>query len=266
MGATIVSISHITKAGYWLLFSEDTCQIKRNKTNEHIGTIPVSKNGLYKIDHVHAAIAQEERVDIATLHKRLAHIAPDAIRKMVKTGALEGMQLIDDGSGFTCDACEQAKATCKNIRKEREALLADALGAEVHTDLWGPSPVPTLGRRRYYVTFTDDFSRYTSLTVVRSKDETLSAYKAYAAWLHTQHGVKIKRLRSDRGGEYTGAEFTRFLKAQGTERRLTTHDTPQHNGVAESLNRRVMERVRTFIIQSGLPKMLWGEAANHVIW
>src|SRR5882672_8762420 len=81
-----------------------------------------------------------------------------------------------------------------------------------------------------------------------------------------EHGVRIKRLRSDHGGEYTGNEFTKFLAEQGTECRLTTHDTPQHNGVAESLNRRIMERVHTCLIQSGLPKPLWAEAANFVIW
>jgi Reverse transcriptase (RNA-dependent DNA polymerase) len=78
--------------------------------------------------------------------------------------------------------------------------------------------------------------------------------------------VKIKRLRSDRGGEYTSGEFDRYLKGQGTERRLTTHDTPQHNGVAESLNRRLLERVRAVLHHSGLPKHLWGEATLFATW
>jgi hypothetical protein len=67
------------------------------------------------------------------------------------------------------------------------------------------------------------------------------AYKAFAAWAQTQRAVRIKRLRSDRGGEFTGNEFTSFLQQQGTERRLTTHDTlsttalPSHL-IAGSLN------------------------------
>jgi len=67
-------------------------------------------------------------------------------------------------------------------------------------------------------------------------------------------------------GEYTGGEFTEFLKEQGTERRLTTHDRPQHNGVAESLNRCLVERVHTVLHQSGLPKTLWAEALHFVVW
>jgi len=73
-------------------------------------------------------------------------------------------------------------------------------------------------------------------------------------------------LRSDRGGKYTGNEFTKFLVEQGTEHRLTTHNTPQHNRVMELLNRCIMEHIHACLIQSGLPKSLWAEAANFVIW
>ena len=99
-----------------------------------------------------------------------------------------------------------------------------------------------------------------------SKDQTLNAYKSFTSWAAIQHGAKIKRLCSDRGGEYTSGAFTDFLRQQGTEHRLTTHDTLQHNGVTESLNCRLMERVQAFLIQSRLPQFLWLEAANHAIW
>ena len=148
----------------------------------------------------------------------------------------------------------------------READQAQNFGDEIHTDLWGPSPTTSLGGRRYYVTFTDDSSRYTKLEVLRTKDEAFKAYKSFAAWAKSQHNATIKRLRSDRGGEFTSNEFTAYLRQQGTERRLTTADTPQHNGVAESLNRRLMECVRAMLHQANLPKNLWAEAINHAVW
>ncbi len=98
------------------------------------------------------------------------------------------------------------------------------------------------------------------------KDQALDAYKAFVAWAHTQHRARIKHLWSDCGGKYTGAEFTKFLKEQGMEHRLTTHDMPQHNGVAELLNHRLVERVQAILHQSGLPKNLWGEAIHFCIW
>jgi transposase InsO family protein len=121
--------------------------------------------------------------------------------------------------------------------------LAEAFGDEIHTDLWGPSPTLSLGGRKYYVTFTDDCTHYMKLDILRTKDQAFDAYKQFAAWADTQHGIKVKRLRSDRGGKYTGNAFSTFLQQQGMERHLTTADTPQHNGVAESLNRRLLECV-----------------------
>jgi hypothetical protein len=185
---------------------------------------------------------------------------------MVKSNAIEGIKLVNDGSMLICEACKQAKAMRKQIRKEHEAPLADTFGAEVHTDLWGPSPVPSLGGRAYYVTFTNDYSCFTKLIILQSKDQMLDAYKSFAAWAQTQKGVKIKCLHSDHGGKYTRNNFTKFLQEQGTEHCLTTHDTPQHNGVAESLNCWLVKCIHAFLIQSGLPKMLWAEAAQFVIW
>jgi transposase InsO family protein len=269
MALTIVSIGRITGTGSSVTFEDNTCKIK-TRTGKIIGKIPASTNGLYKVEHAHSVYNANndtvEQVDIHTLHRRLGHISADAIRTLIRNNAIEGIHLIDDGSPIICDSCEYAKMTRKAIRSERVAPPAQYFGAEIHTDLWGPSPVRSLGGRRYYVTFTDDFSRFTWVHTLRSKDETLQSYRAFANWALTQYNVKIKILRSDRGGEYTGREFTKFLQEQGTERRLTTHDTPQHNGVAESLNRRLLERVRAILHHSDLPKNLWAEALHFAVW
>jgi hypothetical protein len=265
MGLTVVSISQIASTGYSVSFEGKSCKIK-NKVGVTIGDIPASATGLYKVEHAYAATDMLERVDLPTLHRRLCHISADSICSLFRHHLIDGIDLVDDGSTLLCNSCEYAKFTHKPIQKEHTAPLADAFGAEIHSDLWGPSPVPSLGGRKYYVTFTDDYSRYTRISILRSKDKTLAAYKAFAAWAQTQHGVRIKRLHSDRGGEYTGNEFSAFLQEQGTEHRLTTHDTPQHNGIAESLNRRLVECVRAVLHHSGLPKTLWGEALHFVVW
>jgi len=277
MGVMIVTINCITKAGYTVLFDHKCCQI-RDKNNRHVGNILVSIMGLYKVERMYAAVTKVEHIDLAMLHRCLAHIdlamlhrclthiALDAICKMINSSVLEGVELMDKGPMATCETCKQAKATCKQIRKECKAPLADTVGAETHMDLWGPSPAPSMGGRRYYVMFTDDHSHYSLLTVLCMKDKMLKAYKAYATWMYTQHSVRIKQLWSDRGGEYTGNECTKFLMEQGMECRLTTHDTPQHNRVTESLNWHIMEHVCACLIQSRLPKSLWAEATNFIIW
>jgi hypothetical protein len=242
MTLTVVSIHKIACAGYNVSFEGQECKIK-NKNGNTIGKIPASANGLYRVEHaaMTVAAAAAEQADILTVHRRLGHISFDSIRSLVRTNAVTGLQPIDSSTSPPCDSCEYAKSTRKVICKQTSTPRADAFGDKIHTDVWGPSFVSTLGSCRYYVTFTDDHTRYTRVVLLCTKDEAFEAYKSFAAWAKTQHGVHIKHLRSDRGGEYTSGDFTKFLKSQGTERRLTTHNTPQHNGVAESLNRRLLE-------------------------
>src|ERR1700678_3281981 len=99
----------------------------------------------------------------------------------------------------TCNSCKYGKAHRKPIKKGREAPRAGKIGDEVHSDVWGPSPVQTIGSREYYSTYTDDNSRYSTLYLQRLKSETFSAYKRYEAYLLRQKGVHIKKLHTDRG-------------------------------------------------------------------
>jgi transposase InsO family protein len=237
IGSTIISIGRIASAGYSVSFENGSCNIQKEQNSKIIGSIPTNGNGLYKVEHVLTAGAATEQVNIHTLHRRLGHVSLDSIRKLVRNNAVAGLQIIDDPSPFFCDLCQYAKATRKAICKECSTPQASAFGDEVHTDVWGGPTTPTsLGGCKYYISFTDDYSCYTWLTLLRTKDKALEAYRAFAAWAKTQHSATIKHLHSDRGGEYTGKEFSKFLQEEGSEWCLTTHNTPQHNGISEALN------------------------------
>ena len=265
MALTVVSISRIAKSGMKVAFEGSTCKIT-NQKGTVVGVVPTNNNGLYRVEHVCAAsTSTDEVIDIWTLHHRLGHVAPSSIHALVRTQAIQGISLIDNGQPIYCESCEYAKTTRKNIKKEREALPAKAFGEEVHSDLW-TSPQQSLEGCKYYITFTDEYSCFTITRLLKAKSEVLQAYKDFTAWALTQHGAKVKCFHSDQGGEYMGDNFTKYLNQQGTERRATTHDTPQHNGVAESLNRRLAEHICTVLHHSGLPKSLWGKAVYHATW
>jgi hypothetical protein len=67
-------------------------------------------------------------------------------------------------------------------------------------------------------------------------------------------------------GEYLSKAFDQHLASASTVQKLTTHDTPQLNGVAEWLNRTLLERIQAFTHTSSLPKTLWGEGLRHATW
>jgi GAG-pre-integrase domain len=155
MGLMVVSIGRIANAGYSVAFEGNACNIK-NKKGTLIGKVPSTANGLYKVKQVYVAVTEPEQVDLYTLHRRLGHIAPNTICKLIKDNIITGIQLINKGPKLTCPSCEYAKATRKPIKKECMAPLMAAFGEEVHTDLWAPAPVTTISGHKYYTSFTDD--------------------------------------------------------------------------------------------------------------
>jgi len=129
------------------------------------------------------------------LHQRMAHIAPSAIHEMLTKGMIEGVKLDPKNETMgQCESCKYAKATHKPIGKEHKPKWCENLGDEVHSDLWGPSQVQTPGGKTYYVSFTDDHTRYTCLYLQSAKSETFESYKTYEAWLQTQHNTRVKHL------------------------------------------------------------------------
>src|SRR5271168_88594 len=271
MGVTLVSIGKIDSAGYAALFHKNQLRIFSSMKGRKMLAQIQMMNGLYQVEHRKdediVAAVDSERVTIDRLHRLMGHIAPEAAKALVEKGLVEGFKLDESGQmPKSCDACEYGKAHRKPVKKEREAPRAAKIGDEIHLDVWGPSPVQTIGGREYYSTYTDDHSRYSKLYLQRHKSKTFEAYKRYEAYLLRQKGVHIKKLHTDRGGEYLSNDFSNHLAAMGTIRNLTVHDTPEHNGVAERLNRTLLEKVRAMLHSSGLPKFLWGEAINHAVY
>jgi hypothetical protein len=160
----------------------------------------------------------------------------------------------------------QSKADAKGCQSRARGECAQAFGDEIHSNVWGPARIESLGGRKYYVSFTDDAIRWTTIFLLRQKSDTFDAYKSFTAWVKTQFSIDIKCLHCDRAGEYLSMEFLAFLDKNGTNLKVTVHDTPEQNVVVECLNRTLMEKVRALLIASSLPLYLWGEALMHVTW
>src|SRR5260370_22293137 len=120
------------------------------------------------------------------LHRRLSHIAVASDRQLVESGDSIGVELDQSSLETDCAACIFAHATCLPIPKVRISPPAQNFGDKVHTNVWGPATIATRQARRYFITFTDDATRYTVTFLMRTKDEAIGAYKSYEAWATTQ--------------------------------------------------------------------------------
>jgi Integrase core domain len=112
------------------------------------------------------------------------------------------------------------------------------------------------------LTFFDDFSKRVFVYFLKSKSEVTEKCVELKNMVENQTGSKIKILRSDNGSEYVNKEMAKFLKSNGIIHQTTNVYTPQQNGVAERMNRTLVEKAKCFLIDLGLKKSFWAEALN----
>ena len=133
---------------------------------------------------------------------RLGHISEKRMKKLHTDGLLTSF---DFESSETYEACLLGKMTKTPFTGFPERAL-DLLEL-VHTDVCGPMSTTTRGGYQYFITFTDDFSRYGYVYLMRHKSETFEKFKEFQNEVENQRGKKIKALRSDRGGEHLSHEL-----------------------------------------------------------
>jgi hypothetical protein len=170
-------------------------------------------NGLFLLNiennetHIHnidAKICKVDRDNPTNLwHCRLGHIGIKHMKKLHSDGLLESL---DFESFDTCDLCLMGKMTktpFSRIMKRATDLLEI-----IHTNVCGPMSISTRGGYRYFLTFTDDLSRYGYVYLMKNKCEMFKNFKEFHNKVVNYCKRKIKFLRSDRGGEYLTYAFS----------------------------------------------------------
>lgn len=146
------------------------------------------------------------------------------------------------------------------VRKEKNELLD-----LIHTNVSDFNWILTRGGKRYFVTFIDDFFRFTYVYLIRTKDGVLENFKIYKAKVENQLNKKIKALRSDWGREYNSNIFLDFYKENGIVQDIGVSQSPQQNGITKWKNRTLLDMINFMLINSWLSQNLWGETL-HMTW
>ena len=98
--------------------------------------------------------------------------------------------------------------------------------------------------------------------ILKSKDQVFDCFLQWKALVENQSKRKLKTFRSDNGGEYTSNKFETYLKNEGIRHEKTVPKTPEQNGVAERLNRTLVESARSMLLDAALSKHYWAEAIS----
>ncbi|KAL7280538.1 hypothetical protein ACG7TL_005470, partial [Trametes sanguinea] len=209
--------------------------------------------------HVHLS-----KTDYKTWHRRFGHAGKEALRHLPKN--VKGVDHVDPADDEPCKGCAYGKSHRLPFPpSEKRATEPLEL---IHTDLDGPMRTVSVGSGYlYFASFIDDFSGLGIAYYLKRKSDAMKAFDSFKAWAETQTGKKIKRVRSDRGGEYLSNEFTQHLLDLGIEHPKSTPDSPQQNGRAERWNRTIVEKAMSMLHHAGLSHGFWQlavEAAVHI--
>ncbi|KAG7536916.1 GAG-pre-integrase domain [Arabidopsis suecica] len=213
----------------------------------------VTKDGLYVLEDTKLSEPLSSHFSIvvansAIWHARLGHPHPRALSLMLPKVSFQNLD---------CEACILGKH-CKAIFPKSSTIYESCFDL-IHSDVW-TSPCLSRENQKYFVTFIDEKSKYTWLTLLPSKDRVLEAFKNFHTYVTNQYNAKIKIFRSDNGGEYTSQAFKEHLASHGIIHQTSCPYTPQQNGVSERKNRHLMEVARSIMFHTNVPKRFWSDA------
>nr|KYP33098.1 Retrovirus-related Pol polyprotein from transposon TNT 1-94 [Cajanus cajan] len=249
LNCNLLSVSQLTKSHNCAFsFFPTYCTLQNIHTQEKIGS-GKRREGLYYL----------ESEEIWQWHKRLGNPSFSYVKRLFLS-----LFTCCNISDFKCETCVMAKShrVIFPINNSR----ANAPFSIVHSDVWGPAPIPTHNGMRWFVTFVDDCTRMTWLYLLKHKSDVCDIFQVFHKMITTQFDTQIKIIRSDNGGEYYNTKLSNFMKFVGILHQASCPNSPQQNGVAERKNRHLLEVTRSLLIGSNVPSYLWGEALSSAIY
>ena len=186
----LVSLGVLSDFGSLVTLVDGQCRILSRSCN--IQAIIPRKRGLYSLDFINGsdlAMLSKTTVSLFEFHCRIGHVSQEYLRKMILDKRISGIDLDTTSIPQFCDVCVHAKMTRTPIPKEQAGPEATNIGDVLHTDVWGPAPMESIGGRKYFVTFTDEATRETIIRPLQTKAEVFEAYKKVEAYFMTQYGA-----------------------------------------------------------------------------
>ncbi|KAJ0500422.1 putative RNA-directed DNA polymerase [Helianthus annuus] len=225
----LLSVGQLMRTGYSVLFDDDKCVITHKASKKMVCSIRMSTNNTFSLN-VNEGTVLEANVDETMMwHNRYGHLHVQALQHLSNDEIVHGLPLIEGVP--ECEGCIYGKQTRNPF--PHHAWRATHPLQLIHADLVGPMQTPSLGGNRFYFLLTDDYTRHNWVYFLKQKSEDFGIFKNFKAKVENESGVKIKKLRTDRGGEFLSKMFNDFCEENGIHRDLTAPYTPEQNGIAE---------------------------------
>lgn len=264
LSANLLLVYRMVQAGNSIVFNKDGCTIYDQNNVPYVNCKP--EDGFYELKSSLATclLSKQDQNSALTWHRRFGHLNINSLKKM-RNGKVTGMtfknSIINMANCEVCAKAKQARLPFTASETQSKHLLEI-----IHSDLVGPMETKSFGGARYLLTFIDDFSRKVFVYFLSQKSEVLETFIEFKAFVEKQTEKKIKIFRTDNGTEYCSRRFNAFIKANGIQHQLTNAYTPEQNGVAERMNRTIIERAKCTIFDADLNDNYWAEACNMAVY
>jgi len=262
----LISVSTATSHGTSITFHHSSCIIKHTLPSGHTLNVECPKLGrLYILGttkqpiSAHATeLSPQPEYDTLLWHYRLGHLNTQSMQKIHHQKLAQGFHVPQLTNISLCEGCIYGKMANKPFSASKTS--SDRLLQLVHSDLCGPIPTKSLMGHQYFLTFFDDYSRFTIVSFMKSKSEVFTHFKAYHTLVENQLDCRLKSLQTDNGGEFTSQSFISYCIAHGIHHHLTVPYHPQQNGVAERKNRTLLDASRCMLRVANLKDRFWADA------
>ncbi|GJT44483.1 putative ribonuclease H-like domain-containing protein [Tanacetum coccineum] len=194
-------------------------------------------------------------------HRSLRHINFKTLNKLVRGNLVRGLPSKIFENNHTCVACQKGKQHKASCKTKTVSSISQPLQM-LHMDLFGPTFVKSLMKKMYCLVVTDDYSRFSWVFFLATKDETSEILKTFITGIENLIDLKVKVIRCDNGTEFKNKIMNQFCEMKGIKREFSVARTLQQNGVAERQNRTLIEAARTMLADLKLLTTFWAEVVN----
>ncbi|GJY47379.1 retrovirus-related pol polyprotein from transposon TNT 1-94 [Tanacetum coccineum] len=192
-------------------------------------------------------------------HQRLSHSNFDAINHLAKHGLVRGLPKLKFEKDHLCSACAMGKSKKQSHKPKSEDTNQEKLYL-LHIDLCGPMRVASVNGKKYVLVIVDDYSRFTWVNFLASKDEASDFIIKFLKMIQVRLNATVRNIRTDNGIEFVNQTLRDYYKHVGISHETSVARTPQQNGVVERRNRTLVEAARTMLIFVQAPLFLWAKA------
>jgi len=244
-------------------FNDLICLIQDQKSQRTIGSAEKFE-WLYHLvlDDKHASCSIIQTVETQILpedalwHFRLGHLS---ISRMISMNSEFPFIVVDPKA--VCDVCHYArhKKLPYNISLNKATSPYELL----HFDIWGPISIHSIHGHSYFLTIVDDFSRFTWVSLLKSKAEVRQHVQNFIELIENQHNARIKIIRTNNGPEFI---MPQYYASKGIVHQTSCVESLQQNGRVKRKHQHVLNVGRALLFQSKLPKQFWSYAILHATY